>query len=150
MKRILTTAIIATLLSAVNISAQNVKATTYVIDGQTVESFDGSQLTGKTIVSYTVNNNVHVVFTSDYKGKASANTRPSNGTVGSANVDIISVNGNTVVYVIDGKVTSLDTFKSMSTSGIESVRVIKSKDDPDFKKYARPSTNIVMMITTKY
>lgn len=154
MKRIITTTILAVLLSVISLSAQEAKVT-YIIDGKKIENFDGSQLTGKTITSYTISDNVHVVFTSDYNGqtpvsvKVIGSKQQANGFTVSERSEIISVNGNAIVYVIDGKVTSSENFKSMSTSNIESVRVIKSKDDPDFKKYAKSSTYIVMMITTK-
>ena len=41
MKRIIATTIIAVLLSAISLSAQEVKAT-YIIDGKKVENFNGS------------------------------------------------------------------------------------------------------------
>ena len=62
---------------------------------------------------------------------------------------VISVNECTIVYVIDGKVTSSEKFKSMPSSNIESVSIIKFKDDPEFKKYAKANTEAVIMLSTK-
>ena len=153
MKRIIATTIIAVLLSAISISAQEVKAT-YIIDGQKVENFNGSQLAGKTISSYTVNDNVHVITTTGSGEqiptgiKVIATSRQDEG----SNDDTVKVRGvnlQEIVYVIDGEVTSPNKFMSMSASNIESMSVIKFKDDPNFKKYAEANTEAVIMISTK-
>ena len=153
MKRIIATTIIAVLLSAISISAQEVKAT-YIIDGQKVENFNGSQLAGKTISSYTVNDNVHVITTTGSGEqiptgiKVTATSRQDEG----SNDDTVKVRGvnlQGIVYVIDGEVTSPNKFMSMSASNIESMSVIKFKDDPNFKKYAEANTEAVIMISTK-
>lgn len=153
MKRIIATTIITVLISVINISAQELKAT-YVIDGQKVENFNGSQLKGKTITSYTVNDNVHVIFTTDYNEQTSTDvkvittTKPVKGATGDT-IRLRGVDGHEIVYVIDGKVTSSEEFKSMSTSNIESISIIKSKDDPDFQKYAKANSEAVIMMSTK-
>lgn len=153
MKRIIATTIIAVLLSAISLSAQEVKAT-YIIDGKKVENFNGSQLAGKTITSYTVNDNVHVVFTTDFNEQTPTGVKViSSATFDKRPVDdtikLRGVEGHEVVYVIDGKVTSSEKFMSTSTSNIESISIIKSKDDPDFVKYANTNTEAVIMISTK-
>ena len=153
MKRIIATTIITVLISVINISAQELKAT-YVIDGQKVENFNGSQLKGKTITSYTVSDNVHVIFTTDYNEqiptdvKVITTTKPVRGATGDT-IRLRGVDGHEIVYVIDGKVTSPEEFKSMSTSNIESISIIKSKDDPDFQKYAKANSEAVIMMSTK-
>ena len=117
MKRIIATTIIAVLLSAISISAQEVKAT-YIIDGQKVENFNGSQLAGKTISSYTVHDNVHVITTTGSGEqiptgiKVTATSRQDEG----SNDDTVKVRGvnlQGIVYVIDGEVTSPNKFMSM-------------------------------------
>lgn len=156
MKRIIATTIIAVLLSVISLSAQEVKAT-YIIDGQKVENFNGSQLAGKTITSYTVSDDVHVIFTTDFNEqtptdvKVYATTKLEKGATGET-IKLRGVEGHEIVYVIDGKVTSSEKFMSTSTSNIESVSIIKSKDDPDFEKYANANTNteaVIMIITKK-
>ena len=153
MKRIIATTIIAVLLSVISLSAQEVKAT-YIIDGKKVENFNGSQLAGKTITSYTVNDNVHVVFTTDFNeqtptGVKVISTTTSDKGPADDTIKLRGVEGHEIVYVIDGKVTSSEKFMSTSTSNIESVSIIKSKDDPDFEKYANANTEAVIMIITK-
>ena len=152
MKRIIATTIIAVLLSATNLSAQDTKAT-YIIDGQKVENFNGAQLAGKTITSYTVNDNVHVVFTTDFNAQTPTGVKVFTNTKTDKEADekikVIGVNGHEIVYVIDGKVTSSEKFMSMPPSKIESMSIIKFKDDPEFKKYAKSNTEAVIMISTK-
>ena len=153
MKRIIATTIIAALLSVTSLSAQEGKAT-YIIDGQKVENFNGSQLAGKTITSYTVNDNIHAIFTTDFNEQTPTGVKViSSATFDKGPVDdtikLRGVEGHEIVYVIDGKVTSAEKFMSTSTSNIESVSIIKSKDDPDFKKYANTNTEAVIMIVRK-
>ena len=153
MKRIIATTIIAVLLSAISLSAQEVKAT-YIIDGKKVENFNGSQLAGKTITSYTVNDNVHVVFTTDFNEQTPTGVKViSSATFDKGPVDdtikLRGVDGHEIVYVIDGKVKSKEEFMSTPPSNIESMSIIKLKDDPDFKKYAKTNTEAVIMISTK-
>ena len=153
MKRIITTLFIAVLLSATSLSAQNV-VPTYVIDGQKIENFDGSQLLGKTIVSYAISKekNIHYVFTTDNKGN---NTSPykvetlETDVIATAENEVGSIDKKEIVYVIDGKVASPEQFKSITTPNIEYIRILKSKNGSDFKKYATANTEVVMMITTK-
>ena len=153
MKRIIATTIIAALLSVTSLSAQEGKAT-YIIDGQKVENFNGSQLAGKTITSYTVNDNVHVVFTTDFNEQTPTGVKViSSATFDKGPVDdtikLRGVEGREIIYVIDGKITSSEKFMSTSTSNIESISIIKSKDDPDFVKYANTNTEAVIIIITK-
>ncbi|MBQ0053968.1 MAG: hypothetical protein KBS89_05915 [Bacteroidales bacterium] len=53
------------------------------------------------------------------------------------------------VYVVDGKVISADEFMTIFPSQIKSMTIVKSKDNPNFKKYAKANTEVVMMITTR-
>ena len=153
MKRIIATTIIAVLLSVISLSAQEVKAT-YIIDGKKVENFNGSQLAGKTITSYTVSDDVHVVFTTEFNEQTPTNvkvfttTKPEKGTTDET-ITVRGVDGHEIVYVIDGKVKSKEEFMSTQSSDIESMSIIKLKDDPDFKKYAKTNTEAVIMISTK-
>lgn len=153
MKRIIATTIIAVLLSVISLSAQEVKAT-YIIDGKKVENFNGSQLAGKTITSYTVNDDVHVVFTTDFNEQTPTNvkifatTKPEKGATDET-ITVLGADGHELVYVIDGKVKSSEEFMSTPSSNIESMSIIKLKDDPNFKKYAEANTEAVIMISTK-
>lgn len=166
MKRIITTVIMALLLSVGIASAQSklkVSDVIYVIDHRVVASslFDGSQLMNKTIANYQVDTEkgLHIIFTSDYtKDKKIYQTKVV--TKGD-DVSVVSYDrkGNTVastavithpetIYVVDGKGISKDEFMTIIPSQIESMTIVKSKDNPDFKKYAKSNTEVVMMITT--
>lgn len=167
MKRIITTVIMAMVLSMGIASAQaklKISDVIYVIDHKIVASslFDGSQLMNKTIASYQVDTEMglHIIFTSDYtKNKKIYQTKVV--TIGD-DVSVVSYDskGNTVastnivthpetIYVVDGKAISADEFMTINPSQIESMTIVKSKDNPNFKKYAKANTEVVMMITTK-
>lgn len=167
MKRIITTAIMAMLLSVGIASAQEkikISDVIYVIDHKIVASslFDGSQLMNKTIASYQVDPELglHIIFTSDYtKEKEVYQTKVVTKEDG---IMVVSYDkkGNTVastnivthpetVHVVDGKVITADEFMAIFPSKIESIKIVKSKDNPDFQKYAKANTEVVMMITTK-
>lgn len=163
MKRIITTAIMAMLLSLGIASAQEKNnGVIYVINHEVVSDFDGSQLQNKTIASYQVDSErgLHIIFTSDYtKEKKVYQTKVE--TKDDAIMVISYGNkGNTVgsttiashpetIFVIDGKITSSDEFKSMSPTKIASITVIKSKDAPAFKEFAKASTEMVIIMATK-
>ena len=68
---------------------------------------------------------------------------------GETAVIIISSKTKKNVYVIDGKVVGEDELKSTPAGDIASIKVIKSKDDPEFKKYAGDGADAVTIITIK-
>lgn len=153
MKRIITTLFITVLLSVPSLLAQN-NMPTFVVDGQKIENFDGSQLAGKTIVSYSISKekNIHYVFTTDNKGNNSSPYKIETveiDAITTADNELRGVNKNEIIYVVDGKVVSSEQFKSITTPNIEYIRILKSKNGSDFKKYAKANTEVVMMITTK-
>lgn len=157
MKRIITTLFIAVILSATGLSAQNI-IPTFVIDGQKVENFDGSQLAGKTIVSYTVKNNTHFVVTADFKESTDNGEKiVGYGTLkiteakkhAEDEVMVGGVNKDEIVYVVDGKEVSYEQFKTITTPNIKSISVVRSKDNPEFKKYAKADTKGVLILQTR-
>lgn len=169
MKQIILIVLIA-VFTAVNLMAQNSRKAIHIIDGAYVENFDGSQLAGKTIKSYSVDeeSNVHIIYTSDYKGdeiskievKKIIHSKDETGEILVSNVEgaqvkVINVNAKkgamddeTIVFVVDGKVVSPTVFKSMDVNSIESMEIVKNKSD-EFKKFAKENTSTVMIITTK-
>lgn len=169
MKQIILVVLVA-VFTAANLMAQNSKKTIHIIDGTYVENFDGSQLAGKTVRSYSVDeeSNVHIIYTSDYKGdeiskievKKIIHSKDETGEILVSNVEgaqvkVINVNAKkgamddeTIVFVVDGKVVSPTIFKSMDVNSIESMEIVKDKSD-EFKKFAKENTSTVMIITTK-
>lgn len=169
MKQIILIVLIA-VFTAVNLMAQNSRKAIHIIDGAYVENFDGSQLAGKTVRSYSVDeeSNVHIIYTSDYKGdeiskievKKIIHSKDETGEIlvsnlEGAQVKVINVNAKkgamddeTIVFVVDGKVVSPTVFKSMDVNSVESMEIVKNKSD-EFKKFAKENTSTVMIITTK-
>ena len=107
----------------------------YVIDDKTIEMFDGSQLEGKTIVSYRI----------------SMLPSPSNGVIW---VHDIRTDGTTQsadpIYVIDGKLVSKRKFENLRPSSIKSITIIK-KGTQEIKQYQqfRGWKNGVIVVETK-
>lgn len=150
-----------------SLSAQNVKTDpVYVLNGKKVENFDGSQLVGKTIANYYIDkeNNVHVILTGDHvAGKAVKkvstvqSVRPlKDGESVTSSVDAGYYLSGEAVFVLDGKLVSASEFTSLKPSVLKTVKVIKDKNNADFKKYAAEAKKIsnvepkcVILATTK-
>lgn len=155
MRKLFITLLIAVITVASASAQKKTAAPQYIINGQRVEHFDGSQLRGKIVSSYVVDSekNTHTITTVDglrhrmapdslmarrrlmrdslrngyhVRGNVSVKGRPS------AN---IRTAGNDMLYVVDGKVVPRTSFYSMSPSSIDSIDVIKNRDDERFKKY---------------
>lgn len=153
MKRIIIAAIITIALNALNASAQ--EKTTYIIDGQKVEHFDGSQLSGKLITSYTVDAKTNTHTISTYKRSVQKDGDKIR-IVGSGKVSDLNQaqtfrfkgGDDEVVCVVDGKVVPQAEVQTMDASTISEVEVIKNQDSPIFKKYAKEGTLGVILFTT--
>lgn len=136
------------IISVACLAAENVKVPTYIINGKKVENFDGSQLKGKTIANYYTigeGNNVHVILTDDYvaskrgvkKVSVVQSVRPSkDGESITSSVDVSHYLSGEAVFVLDGKLVSVSEFTSLKPSALSTVKVIKDKNNADFKKYA--------------
>lgn len=138
------------IISVASLAAENVKAPTYIINGKKVENFDGSQLEGKTIANYTIyticeGTNVHVILTDDYvaskggvkKVSVVQSVRPlKDGESITSSVDASHYLSGEAVFVLDGKLVSVSEFTSLKPSALSTVKVIKDKNNADFKKYA--------------
>lgn len=150
------------------VGAQETKKAIYVIDGKQVENFDGSQLVGKTIVNYSVDptHNLHSIITSDLTGgkdvksvKVLSTTKVSKSDrsdTSGVTTDIIRAESDEIVYVLDGKIVPYSEILSIPSSKIDSMTVIKDKDNPTFQKiseeYQKKSKTpikCVILITTK-
>lgn len=137
--------------SVANVCAQETKKIIYVVDGNKVENFDGSQLIGKTIVNYTINEkgDVHAIFTSDYEVESGKIGKvmivSGTGTVIAdegvdPNEEVIRVRGGKsedLLCIIDGKIVPQSEMQKLSPSQIDSIKLIKDKTDPDYIKYSK-------------
>ncbi|MBQ7743058.1 MAG: hypothetical protein IJT90_09080 [Bacteroidaceae bacterium] len=134
-------------LSVASVHAQETKKAIYVIDGKQVENFDGSQLNGKTIVNYSIDpkHNLHSIITTDMTGgkevksvKVLSTTKVVSSDEATAGVttDVVRTQHDDLVTVVDGKIVSFAEFQSLSSSDIESMTVVRDKENPVFKKFA--------------
>ncbi|MGN0006732.1 MAG: hypothetical protein ACI35T_01390 [Alistipes sp.] len=168
MKKVLVITLVAVALSVGDLAAQEKNSTTtYIIDGQKVENFDGTQLTGKIITGYTVDSekNTHAIsttlLTSDKEvvWKINTNdkiTNTDNPSLAGLSTNINDIDGNAqimnasrAVYVIDGKVGSLQDLVNLGPANIRSVTVAKNKDSETYKQYAKNGEGMVIVVTTK-
>ena len=154
--------------SFASIHAQETRKAIYVIDGKQVENFDGSQLKGKTIVNYSIDpeHNLHSIITSDMTGGKEVKSvkilsttkvdRSDAPVTSGVTTEVIRAESDEIIYVLDGKNVPYSEIQSMSSSKIESMTVIKAKDNPTFKKFAdecmkthKKVPTCVIIITTK-
>lgn len=137
------------LLSALLLSASLLwgQKTIYIIDNESVENFDGSQLIGKTIRDYRVTTNgkgrnaitVHAITTAS--GPLAGVYFPD-----STNKGLSSVTPRKYVYVIDGEKTEdVNALRSLPADKIKSISVLKPDDA--LEKYDTPLP--VIVVTTK-
>ena len=118
----------------------------YVINGQPVDKFDGSQLEGKTIVSYDITIitppdqgpvRVHEILTEGYSHPpVSVQIRPTGV---SELVDL--------VYVIDGKQVSKKDFEQLNPAEIKSMTVVKNGSMEEVKKYEGWENGVILVET---
>lgn len=162
--------LLVAVLSVATIGAQETKKAVYVIDGKHVKNFDGSQLEGKTIISWTITpeHNLHSIITSDMtSGKDVKSVKilttekvlQSDEPVTQSDepvTDIIRADAGEIVYVLDGKIVPYSKIQSISSSKIDSMKVVKDKENHDFKKFAdeyiktsQIAPICVILITTK-
>ena len=150
--------LLVAVLSVATIGAQETKKAVYVIDGKHVKNFDGSQLEGKTIISWTITpdmtggkevKSVKVLSTSK------AISSDESVTPG-VTTNVIRTESDEIIYVLNGRIVPYSEILSMSTSKLDSMTVIKDKENHDFKKFAdeyiktsQIAPTCVILITTK-
>ena len=118
---------ICLIIGAWTLSAQQ---TIYIIDNETVENFDGSQLKDRTIRDYKI--------TTKGSGR---NAIPIDSSI------VIKPTHRKIIYVIDGVPhEDASAFNSISPFDIENITVVKD-GSPEQKKYGE--NVVVMNITTK-
>ena len=136
-------------LKAAPLTAPSDTLVQYFINGQRVEKFDGSQLVGKTIEAYTIDEfispytnspvRVHSIVTEDAHlpkpssaiqfRKAEAQPDP--------------------VFVIDGKQVTKKEFEALMPAKIKSMTVIKNGSLEEVKKYEGWENGVILVVTKK-
>ena len=151
MKKILLLSI-CLIIGAWTLSAQQ---TIYIIDNETVENFDGSQLKDRTIKDYKITTRgsgrnaitVHAITTSSSVFSFSGEFRSLEPLSPIDTTILIKPTHRKIIYIIDGEVhEDASAFSSISPLDLESVTVVK-EGSPEHQKYG--SDVIVMKITTK-
>jgi TonB-dependent Receptor Plug Domain. len=143
-------------LGTLALSAQQ---TLYVIDNETVENFDGSQLKGKVIKEYKITTKgtgrngitVHSITTARPSSPRSFRGRPLtfsvDSTLISKDIKVFYEKDRKVVYVIDGvKHNDATALKKIPPENISSIKVLKD-GSPEQMKYGKDVA--VIEITTK-
>ena len=139
MNALLISALFATLSATNDMAAQTDTINRYVIDGQTITAFDGSQLVSKTIVEYDINYKKtsdgvikeHIITTneqaSDLPKVASftSSTYKSNG-FSAGELKGALKEGETPLIVVDGEVFK-GTIEDIDSENVNSMTVLKGK-----------------------
>ena len=120
----------------------------YFVNGQRVEKFDGSQLVGKTIEAYTIDDiispythgpvRVHSIVTED-----AGLPKPSN------QIRIRTTQQADPVFVVDGKQIPKKEFEALNPAKIKSMTVIKNGTLEEVKKYEGWENGVILIITKK-
>ena len=121
----------------------------YFINGQRVEKFDGSQLVGKTIEAYTIDE-----FISPYTNSPvrvhSIVTEDANLPKPSSAIQIRKASAQPdPVFVIDGKQVTKKEFENMNPAQIKSMTVIKNGTLEEVKKYEGWENGVILVETKK-
>lgn len=145
-------------LTVATMRAQESTKNIYIIDGEHIENFDGSQLKGKTIESYSIDTkydvNVHVISTSGNKPVrevkvlssrrvilADSITQPYAEAYTKAlkvdNTNVQRLSGDDAIFVVNNHVVSYSKIKGIAPSSIISMEVIKDTNNPDYIKYVK-------------
>lgn len=145
-------------LTVATMRAQESTKNIYIIDGEHIENFDGSQLKGKTIESYSIDTkydvNVHVISTSGNEPVrevkvlssrrvilADSITHPYAEAYTKAlkvnNTNVQRLTGDDAIFVVNDQVVSYSKIKGIAPSSIISMEVIKDTNNPDYIKYVK-------------
>ena len=150
MKKILLLSI-CLIIGAWTLSAQQ---TIYIIDNETVENFDGSQLKDRIIRDYKITTKgsgrnaitVHAITTSSSVFSVTGSFTPLQPLAPIDSSIVIKPTHRKIIYVIDGVAhEDASAFNSISPFDIENISVVKD-GSPEQKKYGE--NVVVMNITT--
>ena len=152
------------LLAAFTLSAQQIL---YVIDNETIESFDGSQLKGKTIKDYKITTKgsgrravtVHAITTApsllslsgrpDTLKLRDLSFQPDSSFLSASGVRVVSNTSKKIVYVIDGeKCEDMSSFHSIAPGDIASITVLKDGSAQQLK-YGGKDVSVILVTTKK-
>ena len=135
-------------LNAASLTAPPDTLIQYYINGQRIEKFDGSQLLGKQIKSYEIDDiispythgpvRIHSIVTDD-----------ANLPEPSEQIRIRTTQQADPVFVIDGKQVTKKEFEALNPAKIESMTVVKNGAQENVKKYAGWENGVILVVTKK-
>ena len=121
----------------------------YFINGQRVEKFDGSQLVGKTVEAYTIDDIISP-YTHEPVRVHSIVTEDANLPKPSSTIQIRKASGQPdPVFVVDGKQVTKKDFEALNPTQIKSMTVIKNGSQESVKKYAGWENGVILIETKK-
>ena len=121
----------------------------YFINGQRVEKFDGSQLVGKTVEAYTIDDIISP-YTNSPVRVHSIVTEDANLPKPSSTIQIRKSSGQPdPAFVVDGKQVTKKDFEALNPTKIKSMTVIKNGAQEDVKKYAGWENGVILIETKK-
>lgn len=146
MRKYLLSAICVLTITAVSASAQKRQEIKYIIDGNEVEYFDGSQLEGHIVKSYNIETvregnkivNKHIILT-----EKSISLSPVR--VDTINVASFGKQSDPVYVLNDERVVSKEEFNQLNANDIKFIDVIKNNDSEITKKYSAEGRSVIMI-----
>ena len=121
----------------------------YFINGQRVEKFDGSQLVGKKIESYEIDDIISP-YTHSPVRVHSIVTKGANLPKPSSTIQIRRTSDQPdPAFVIDGKQVTKKDFEALNPAQIKSMTVIKNGTQEDVRKYAGWENGVILVETKK-
>ena len=120
----------------------------YFINGQRVEKFDGSQLVGKTIEAYTIDDIISP-YTNSPVRIHSIVTEGANLPKVSYSFRVHNASETDPAFVVDGKQITKKEFEALNPAQIKSMTVIKNGSQEDVKKYEGWENGVILIETKK-
>ena len=121
----------------------------YFINGQRIEKFDGSQLVGKTVEAYTIDDIISP-YTNSPVRVHSIVTEDANLPKPSSTIQIRKASGQPdPVFVVDGKQVTKKDFEALNPTQIKSMTVVKNGSQEYVKKYAGWENGVILVETKK-
>ena len=120
----------------------------YFINGQRVEKFDGSQLVGKKIEAYEIDDIISP-YTNSPVRVHSIVLEGANLPKPSYSIRVINTSETDPAFVVDGKQITKKEFEALNPAKIKSMTVVKNGSREDVKKYEGWENGVILVETKK-
>ena len=135
-------------LNAASLTAPSDSLVQYFINGRRIEKFDGSQLLGKQIKSYEIDDIISP-YTHGPVRIHSIVTEDANLPEPSQQIRIRTTQQVDPAFVIDGKQVTKKEFEALNPVKIESMTVVKNGVQEEVKTYAGWENGVILVVTKK-